>query len=83
MADWNKAVRLACVQGGSDILFVRGPAQAEVLMRADRWPGVEGQKISEARRINLFAITGLVEGEDARTAFVAAAREGGLRVVEN
>lgn len=83
MADWVKAVRLACNQGGSDILFVRGPAQAEVLMRADRWPGVEGQKISEARRMNLFAITGLVEGEDARTAFVAAAREGGLRVVEN
>ncbi|MDP3339688.1 DUF982 domain-containing protein [Frigidibacter sp.] len=83
MADWNKAVRLARDQGGADILSIRGPAQAEVLMRADRWPGVEGQKISEARRINLFAITGLVEGEVARSAFVAAAREGGLRVVGN
>lgn len=83
MADWNKAVKLAYDQGSREILSVRGPAQAEVLMRADRWPGVEGQKISEARRINLFAITGLVEGEAARSAFVAAAREGGLRVVEN
>ena len=82
MADWNKAVKLAYDRGSREILSVRGPAQAEVLMRADRWPGVEGQKISEARRINLFAITGLVEGEAARNAFVAAAREGGLRVVE-
>ena len=82
MADWNKAVKLAYDRGSREILSVRGPAQAEVLMRADRWPGVEGQKISDARRINLYAITGLVEGEAARNAFVAAAREGGLRVVE-
>lgn len=82
MANWNKAVRLARDNGSADVFSVSGPAQAEVLMRADRWPGVEGQKISEARRINLFAITGLVEGEEARIAFVAAAREGGLRVVD-
>ncbi|AMY69668.1 DUF982 domain-containing protein [Frigidibacter mobilis] len=83
MADWIKAVRLADDHGGRGILSVRGPVQAEVLMSSDRWPGVEGQKMSEARRLNLFAITGLVADEVARNAFVAAAREGGLRIIES
>jgi len=83
MADWIKAVRLADGQGSRGVLSVRGPVQAEALMRSDRWPGVEGQKMSEARRLNLFAITGLVADEVARKAFVAAAREGGLRIIES
>ncbi|MBB3238197.1 DUF982 domain-containing protein [Phyllobacterium endophyticum] len=51
---------------------------SEILLR--NWPVQRGKELSRARRACLDAIEGKGSVEEARTAFVAAAKEAGILV---
>lgn len=65
--------------GDHDLIFCTRDA-AECLL--DDWPVDDGECFHEALRIFMVVLDGRAEPDEARDAFVAAAREAGLVVIE-
>ncbi|WP_105430197.1 DUF982 domain-containing protein [Neorhizobium sp. T6_25] len=65
--------------GDHDLIFCTRDA-ADCLLH--EWPTEDGENFHEALRMFMLVLDGRAEPEEARMAFVAAANEAGLLVIE-
>ncbi|TXI02953.1 MAG: DUF982 domain-containing protein [Rhizobium sp.] len=73
--DWNTPVEISFRAIGSEA--VNGPFEALIVL-TDRWPDRSGLNFIKARNACRAAIAGRRNSEEARCAFLAAAREAKL-----
>ncbi|MBP1845906.1 hypothetical protein J2046_004180 [Rhizobium petrolearium] len=78
--DWRIPVSVELYgPGNHELIFCTGDA-ADCLL--NDWPVDDGENFHEALRTFMLVMDGLAEPEEARAAFVAAAKEAGLLVID-
>ena len=76
---WSKPVTFEAGPGTHRVVATTDEASHYLL---NRWPVEGGSHYIEARKICLDVLAGLRTPDDARAAFIAAAAEAGLPVVD-
>jgi hypothetical protein len=77
---WSKPVEFEAAPGTCRVVASTDEASHYLL---NRWPMDGGENYIEARKICLDVLAGLRSPEDARAAFILAAAEAGLIVIDD
>ncbi|KAA1176650.1 DUF982 domain-containing protein [Rhizobium tropici] len=78
---WSKSVIVETRQSADRLVISNAERAAEYLL--NEWPTLENERAHKAARKALLAAhEGKIDAEDARAAFVAALKEGGIYIFE-